>query len=243
MHPILFQFHGITIYSYGFFTALAVVVSLFLAQKRAKRFGIDRAEAMDALFVLFISGILGARVFYVWQNFEDYTGDLWAVFRIQEGGLVWYGGLFGAIFLGTLYARLRHWPILKLCDFFSPIAALAHGIGRIGCFFNGCCYGLRTDSLLGVHFPGEPYANLPAQLFEALGLFFVSGLLFRFASKPRREGQVFLAYLGLYAILRFLIEFLRGDNTHYLRLTLPQWMSLGLLSAAALLFYLTKKKK
>ncbi len=243
MHPILFQFQGITIYAYGFFTALAMIVSLFLAQKRAAHFGIEPTAAIDALFMLFISGILGARVFYVWQNFPDYANDLWAMFRIQEGGLVWYGGFFGAIFFGTLYARLRHWPILKFCDFFSPIAALAHGIGRVGCFFNGCCYGLRTDSFLGIHFPGEPYANLPTQLYEALGLFILSGFLFYFSSKPRREGRVFLAYLGLYAILRFMIEFLRGDNAHYLRLTLPQWMSLGLFSAAALFFYLTKKNK
>src|SRR4029077_2882507 len=132
---------------------------------------------------------------------------------------VWYGGLFGAIFFGMLYARWRKWPILVLCDFFAPVAALAHGIGRIGCFFNGCCYGLRTDSIFGVRFPGEPYANLPTQLYEAAGLFFISGFLFYFSSKPRRTGRVFLVYILFYAVLRFFLEFLRGDNAHHFYLT------------------------
>ncbi len=227
MHPILFQLKQLTIYSYGFFVAMAMAVSLVLAEKRAARFSVDRTMAADALFVLFISGIMGARALYVVQNFDDYAGDWWAVLRIQEGGLVWYGGLFGGILITALYLRWRGWPILKLCDFFSPIAALAHGIGRIGCFFNGCCYGLRTNSVLGVRFPDQPYAVFPSQLFEALGLFIISAFLFRFASPSRRLGQVFWVYLLLYSMLRFVLEFLRGDNSHYFFLTLPQWMSLA----------------
>ena len=225
MHPVLFQFHGMTIYSYGFFTALAMVVALFLAEKRAKSFGLEAAQVADILFILFIAGIVGARAFYVWQHFEDYTSDLWAIVRIQEGGLVWYGGLFSAIFLGSLYARWRGWPILKLCDFFSPISALAHGIGRIGCFFNGCCYGI---------------AKLPTQLFEALGLFMISGVLFYLLPKPHKEGKIFLFYLLFYSMLRFVMEFLRGDNKHFFYLTLPQWMSLGLFLSA--LLFLNKQK-
>ena len=243
MHPILFQFHGVTIYSYGFFTAAAVVVSLILAEKRARRFGFEPGMLTDALFVLFLGGILGARVMYVSQNFEDYRHDLWAVLRVQEGGLVWYGGLFGAVLCGALYARWRHWPILKLCDFFAPPAALAHGIGRIGCFFNGCCYGLRTDSAWGAYFPGRPYANLPTQLYEAACLFLLAGFLFHFSSQKRREGQVFLVYLFSYSVLRFLMEFLRGDNPHYFYLTLSQWMSTGLFLSAGFILLSRKNQK
>ncbi len=220
-----------------------MLISLYLSQKRADAHGIDKNTAADLLFALFIFGILGARAMYIWQNWHDYSYDLWAVFRLQEGGLVWYGGLFGGLLLGTLYTLWRRWPILKLCDFFAPIAALAHGIGRIGCFFNGCCYGKRTESFLGVHFPGESYAKIPTQLYEALGLFAVSAVLFLYARKKRREGSVLWLYLALYAILRFCIEFFRGDNTHYALLTLPQWMSAGLLAASLFLFFVQRKKK
>ena len=108
MYPILFQFHRINLYSYGLFVAAAMVMSLILAERRAGRFGFEPGMVADILFVLFLAGILGARILYVSQNFEDYRGDLWAIFRVQEGGLVWYGGLFGAMFCGALYARWRH---------------------------------------------------------------------------------------------------------------------------------------
>jgi len=241
MHPILLSLHGFTIYTYGFFVAVAMTASLIVTERRAVRFGFGKAEAADLLFVLFISGILGARIFYVWQHAQDFAVDWMAALRVQEGGLVWYGGLFGAILTGMLYARWRKWPILPLCDFFSPVAAMAHGIGRIGCFFNGCCYGLRTESIFGVHFPGEPYANLPTQLYEAAGLFVISGFLFYYSRKPRREGSIFLKYIFLYAMLRFVIEFMRGDNQHYFYLTLPQWMSIGLVAAVFSISFLWRK--
>ena len=169
MHPVLFQFHGVTFYSYGLAVAVAMAVSLFVAEKRAGRFEFEKNLVADLLFVLFISGVIGARLVYVCQHWEDYATDRMGIFRIQEGGLVWYGGLFGALFFGIVYARWRKWPVLKLCDFFAPVSALAHGIGRVGCFLNGCCYGRRTASFLGVHFPDDAYARIPTQLYEALG--------------------------------------------------------------------------
>ena len=243
MHPILLQFHGITFYSYGFAVAVAMIVSLILAERRAWRFGLEKNTVADLLFALFIFGVLGARAMFVWQHWDDYTGDRWGIFRIQEGGLVWYGGLFGAMLFGMIYALWRKWPVLKLCDFFAPIAALAHGIGRLGCFFNGCCYGKRTESFLGVHFPEDAYAKIPIQLYEALGLFIISAFLFSYSQKPRRPGNVLWVYLVLYAALRFFIEFFRGDNAHYLLFTLPQWMSLGLLAPALVLLTLQKNRQ
>ena len=236
MHPILLHFGNFSIYSYGFCVAVAMLLSLYITQKRAAAYGVDQTTAADVLFAVFIFGIFGARVMYIVQNWDDYSGDLWAMFRLQEGGLVWYGGLFAAIFFGVLYALSRRWPILKLCDFFAPVAALAHGIGRIGCFFNGCCYGRRTDSWFGVHFPGDTYAKLPTQLYEALGLFMIAAFLFFYARKRRPEGSVVAMYLVLYAALRFVVEFFRGDNPHYFFLTPAQWISAGLIFASLALW-------
>lgn len=243
MYPVLFQTHGLTLYTYGFCVAVAMIISLVLAEVNAGRFGLEKTTAADALFAFFIFGILGARAMYVWLHLEEYSGDPWGIFRLQEGGLVWYGGLFGASFLGLIYARARSWPILKISDLMAPILPLAHGIGRIGCFLNGCCYGQRTQGSWGVYFPGEPYAKIPSQLYEALGLFLISAVLFWTAARPRRQGVLFLKYLMLYAVLRFLIEFSRGDNNHYFFFTLPQWMSAALFGATTFLWTIQKNKK
>ena len=182
------------------------------------------------IFVLFISGIVGARILYVGLHWEAYRGNLLSIFHLQEGGLVWYGGFFSALFFGIFYARWRHWPILKLADLLSPVVAFAHGLGRIGCFLNGCCYGLRTDS-----------GRYPTQLIESLGLFLISGVLFYFSKPGGRQGRVLWMYIFLYAMLRFCVEFLRGDNPHFYTLTLSQWMSVGLWGGCVFIFFFQKR--
>ena len=242
MHPVLWQFGSIRIYSYGFFTALAMLVTFFIAQKKAEPSGLSRQVVADLFFLLFISGVVGARLFYVLQHFSDYSGDLPRVFFIQEGGLVWYGGFFGAAIAGIFYARAHRWPLLKLSDFFAPILALGHAIGRIGCFFNGCCFGQRCSLPWAVTFPGDPYARHPVQLYEAALLFILSFFLFRFAKKKRFDGQVLSLYALGYGTLRLLVEFLRGDQTRFGLLTLPQWTS-ALLIAGAAIFYSALQKR
>ncbi len=230
MHPVLFRFQVLTLYTYGAMVALAVLASLVAAEVRAKRFGLEKSQAADVLFMLFLFGVLGARVFYVVQHWDAFAADPWSAFRLQEGGLVWYGGLICAAAGGIGYARWRGWPVLRLADFFAPISAMAHGIGRIGCFLNGCCYGRELPS--GGHFP--------AQLLEAAGLFAVSAFLFAYARRNPALGRVLGAYLGLYGLLRFGVEFTRGDNAHHFYLTLPQWISLGFITAG---FYLWKARR
>lgn len=243
MHPVLFRFHGLTLYSYGAAVAAAFFLSLVVSEARAPRHGIEKRQVADVLLVLFIGGVLGARLFYVIQHWADFAGDPMAAVRIQEGGLVWYGGLLCAIAGGAVYARWQRWPVMKLADFFAPVSAMAHGIGRIGCFFNGCCYGREAESFWAIALPGEEHARYPAQLYEAFGLFAISAVLFIFSRRPRREGSVLWLYLCLYGLLRFSVEFLRGDNDHYFSLTIPQWMSLALVGAALFFSRMPREKK
>lgn len=212
MHPVLFQFHSFTVYSYGFCVALAAAVSFFLSLRLAARRGLSAGTAADLLLVLLISGIAGARVFYVLQHWPDYREHWLSALWLREGGLVWYGGFIAAVLSGLVYCRRHYQSVLAWSDFFVPILALAHGIGRIGCFLNGCCFGRDGH---------------PAQLYEAGGLFALSGVLFWIASKKPRHGRLTGWYLVLYAMLRFTVEFFRGDQTPYHSLSLPQWMSLG----------------
>ena len=242
MHPVLFRFHAITIYTYGFFVALAVLVAYFFAGQRAKSMNLDSSMASDLVFYLFVSGVIGARLFYVIQHTEDYQGHLLKMISIPEGGLVWYGGFIVAALVGLGIAAWKRWPFLKLCDLLAPILPLAHAIGRLGCFFNGCCFGRETRSWTGLVFPGDEVPRLPVQLFEAGALFLLSISLFYYSRKKRPEGELFSLYLIVYSVFRFFIEFLRGDQKLLLFLTTPQWTSIFLFFGAIFLFFIINKK-
>ena len=237
MHPVLFQLGPVAFYTYGLFVALGMTAAYAVSMRRAKSAGIPKQVVTDALLLFFISGVAGARAFFVWQHFDDYKENIWQIFSVHEGGLVWYGGFLTAGALGVLYGRTRHWPILKLADFFAPQLALGHAIGRIGCFFNGCCFGRVTLGPLGAYFSGGPQPRHPVQLYESALLFLLSLYLFWFSKKKRfREGNVFLMYVILYSVLRFFLEFLRGDQTAVFFLTLPQWTSLILFGGSSSLY-------
>ena len=242
MHPILFQVGSLTIYTYGVFMALALIIVFAVAMERS---GCDafigRDMVADLVFLLFVSGVLGARLFYVIQHFGDYRDRLWQVFWIREGGLVWYGGFLGAASAGMVYAYLRRWPILRLCDFFSPLVPLGHAFGRLGCFFNGCCYGRITGSAFGVVFEGDSFRRLPIQLYESGLLLGLSFFLFFLSAKKHRAGEIFIFYLIGYSLLRFFAEYFRGDQmvTHFL--TVPQWMSFFLLLGALFLMWIIRR--
>lgn len=219
MHPVLFHIGSITVYSYGVCAALAVLTVAVVAYGWAPKAGLSRALALDALFVLFVSGIAGARLWYVAQHWFEFIDQPWTAFWIQQGGLVWYGGFIMALFCGAAFAKLNKMPFLKWADFIAPLLAVAHGIGRFGCFMNGCCYG---------HFFG-----VPTQLVESAALIMLSLFLFHVWNRRRFDGQVIWAYAFIYSLLRFAIEFSREDQLIYYGLSIAQWTSLILWVAAA----------
>jgi len=210
MHPILIETNAFTIYSYGVCTALAVLLAWGLTASLARLSSTPVAVGADLLFVLFTAGIAGARLFYVLQHAPEYTGHWQAVFFLQEGGLVWYGGFLGAFFAGWLWMRLRGLSFFYWADFFSPIIPVSHALGRVGCFLNGCCLGK---------------AGRPVQLYESTLLLVLALFLYaRFFGK-KKDGEVFAWYLTGYGLLRFVLEFFRADQSAWMGLTIPQWFS------------------
>ena len=228
MHPILFKIHGITLYSYGLSVALAMMLTLYLASRRSAKAGIRYSDAVDLLFVIFISGMAGARLFYVLQHWDSFRTDPVAAFRFTEGGLVWYGGFLSSVFSGVVFCRYKKEPVLRWADFFAPLLAFAHALGRVGCFLNGCCYGARVDSFLGVRFPDETFGRHPVQIYESLALAGLGAALLILSAKKRHPGEISAFYLLGYGFLRFVLEFLRGDQDLYFYLTIPQWISVSL---------------
>ena len=229
MHPILFRLGPITFYSYGLMIALSFLAANALATRRARALGMDPTSLQGVALVVLLAGLVGGRLGYVIFHWDLYRSNLWEIFRFDHGGLVFYGGFAGGL-LGAVWAlRRARLPLLQTVELLVPPLVIAHAIGRIGCFLNGCCYGRFTHVPWGVTFPAELYPRHPTQLYESAALiilFFGLKLLERRAPRP---GILLAAYGLSYGLWRFLVEFLRGDNPPVAcGLTLFQLVSLGL---------------
>ncbi len=229
MHPILFRWGPITFYSYGLMLGFGFLVASTLATRRASRIGLNPAQIQTLSGIVLLAGIAGARAVYVLLNWEMFDSNWLEIFRLDHGGLVFYGGLTGGIFAGVWYLRRAQLPLWKTVCLMIPPLVLAHAIGRIGCFLNGCCYGRPTHLPWGVVFPLETFSRHPTQLYESGALVLLFFLLKELERRDPKPGTVLLTYGVLYGTWRFLIEFLRGDNPVVAwGLTAFQWMSLPL---------------
>ena len=225
MHPTLFRFHGLELHSYGLLLAIAFLVGIQLLLKRGAQRGLPEDKLSTLSLLLLVLAIIGGRGLYVLTHWSDYAKDFGGVFRIWEGGLMLYGGYFLAIAGGIAYVRRAKLPVWRVGDAAAPSMALGIGIGRLGCFLNGCCFGLPSALPWAVKFPPGSYSNFvfpgdplhPSQLYLAgagAGLFVLLLLLDR---KAHFEGWLFWTYIALDAILRFVIDFTRYyDATSYL---------------------------
>ncbi|HOW28143.1 MAG TPA: prolipoprotein diacylglyceryl transferase [Elusimicrobiota bacterium] len=221
MHPILLRFHSLTLHTYGLLVAFGFLAGYWIALRNMKRAGLSPSVSADLLWLLFLSGLLGARLAYVATAPAYYLAHPWETLKIWEGGLVWYGGFIAAVAVGYHTIRRKGLPALTVADALAPALALGHAIGRVGCFMAGCCYGKPTGLPWAVEFRHpESLAPLnlpshPVQLYEAsLGgiLFILLMTLSRKDSWHVGSGRPALLYVFSYAVLRFLLEFLRGDD-------------------------------
>ncbi|HON07297.1 MAG TPA: prolipoprotein diacylglyceryl transferase [Verrucomicrobiota bacterium] len=221
MCKVAFQLGNLTIYWYGIFVAAGILAGLWIASRYARLRGITAETIIDSGIWLVISGLIGARLFYVILNWKTNFANqpFYEVFMIQKGGLVYYGGLLGGILGGIIFSKIKKIPILRLLDVLAIGLPVGHFFGRIGCFMNGCCYGKETTLPWAVHFPSphETFGKVvhPTELYEAilnLALFFY---LVRYYKKGKPDGSVAACYLISYGLLRFAVEFLRGDYPPY----------------------------
>lgn len=224
MYPIIADFGFIKIYSYGIFLALAFLMAAFVAFKETKRKGYDGDIAYDIVLMAIIGGILGARIFYVIGHFEYFLESPLDIFKIYEGGLIFYGGFLGGAIAILLYLRLKNLPIGDFADVVAPSLAIGSAVGRLGCFFNGCCYGKPATIPWAIHFFD---ANRhPTQIYEFLMNLSIFGILWFARKKITRSGFLFLTYLMLYSIARFCVEFLRVTIPVAFRLSGSQIISI-----------------
>jgi len=237
MHPILLKVGSFTIHSYGVALAIAFLLVVWLARHATARslqglVPMTEHALTDWAVWTVVGGIIGGRLFYVLLNWEFYAAQPQEIFALWHGGLVWYGGFLGGMLATRLYLKTHGYPFLRGADQVIPFVAVGHAVGRIGCFANGCCYGIPTTAWFGVQFPDHPHPVVPTQLLESAGLIVLFLLLRRLQTPAvlKRPGTLFGTYLIGYAVLRFLLEFWRGDQPIvWDGLTLHQLISLALL--------------
>lgn len=217
VQPILFHLGGFPVRAFGILVGLGFVLGLWTSARRASRVGIDPNVVYDLGPWLLFAGLIGARALYVYTFWaREFAGQPFGeMFKIWNGGLVFYGGLILAILVGIVRVRMLKLPIWRLADALAPGIALGHVFGRMGCLLNGCCFGRGTDLPWAIRFPADHTTHgsgvHPAQVYESLlNLALYSVLSWGF-NRRRFDGQIFALYLVAYAFVRSVSEYFRGD--------------------------------
>ena len=221
MYPVLFSIKGFPVNTYGVFLALAFLAAIFTTVKLAERDGLPKEKIYDLCLWLLLSSLVGSKLLMLLTE-PEYRANpklLFSLDFLRSGG-VFYGGLIGAIIAG--FVLMRHWklPWWKTADACAPGIALGNFFGRQGCFSAGCCWGKPTSLPWGVQFTeaGHEITGVPTgvhlhptQLYESFAMLIVFFFLLWLHKKKKFSGQVILAYVVIYATIRFLIEFVRND--------------------------------
>lgn len=264
MHSELIRLGPIIIHSYGACLALAILLCYFILVKLGRPLGYTSDFISSLLTVLIVSGLIGARIFYVAEHWSHYSQHLSEIVKVWEGGLMFYGGLLCSAASLIVFIRLQKKPIADVLDIIVTALPVSHAVGRIGCFLNGCCYGRTSSCSLAVTYPrgSIPWAEqlqkgvitpdavcsspvLPTQLLEAalnVAIFVVLLLLFR---RKRKPGEQVAAYMMLYAVARFVLEYSRADERLYFGpFSISQTISIALFTVGlALMIWLRQKEK
>lgn len=225
MFPDLIDIGVFHLKTYGACMATGFIICWWILEKLT-----GRKDLGDLLMRLMIGGVIGARIAYVIEHWDsEFAAAPAKIIRVDQGGLMFYGGFILSLLIFFHWCRVKKENTLALSDLFSIILPLGHAFGRIGCFFYGCCYGRDSNAWCAVVFPeGSPswyehgrraVSVLPTQLFEAGALLVLFTTLLTLHLKGRANKNHWAAQSGFltgiymisYAVIRFVIEYMRGD--------------------------------
>ena len=258
MFPILFQVGPFTLHSFGVMMALGFLAAFFIMNHFSRRgyTALTEQQLSHLIVWLMLGGVAGARLAYVLEHWQsEFAASPASIIRVDQGGLMFYGGVVGAILAIALFSRLVRRPVLEVLDLCAVVLPLGHALGRLGCFLNGCCYGMLCESLISVRYPAGSLAwrdqlaadpsmataryalpVLPTQLIELAANLVLFGILAAVFKRKSRAGAATALYLMLYGVIRFSTEFLRGDSRLVIgSLSIGQWISTGTFGLGALL--------
>jgi phosphatidylglycerol:prolipoprotein diacylglycerol transferase len=250
MYPEIF--HLSFLHTYGVLVAVAFLSAVWMAARLARRSGIDPDAVTNLGIYCALAAMAGAKLMMFVVD-PEYRRDIFSWASLQAGG-IFYGGLLAALAVAWWYLRKTKLPLLATADVFAPAIALGHGIGRLGCFSAGCCWGVLCDRPWAVTFRDPVANNLtgvplrvplhPTQLYEAFAEFAIFVILYRRIGKPHGRGAIISLYLMLYSTARFVVEFYRYHDQGNLwggPLDTSQVISLALFVLGASRFILFRK--
>ncbi len=245
MHPILFQIAGFPIPTFGVLLALAFLLGGLWFVHRGGQAGFSKTVLMDAFPWVIISAIMGARLLYLIYYPQQFLADPMGM-AFGQGGLVWYGGVAGALLAILIICKKYNIRFWQWMDWLLPPATLGLAIGRLGCFFAGCCFGGPCDinwlKSLAVQYPAghetHPYLVHPAPLYASglALLLMVTLITIEKRFKPPVGTIAAYGFMG-YALIRFGLEYVRADRLIWLEtldLSASQVMSLGLFAVVGI---------
>lgn len=216
---------------WGLLVALGMLMGLLYTLRAAKKSKMNTENFIDIFIIVFVASIIGSRLLYVAEFWEQYLNNPMSIIKIQQGGLMFLGGFFLSALCVFIYTKLKKLSFWKVADVIAPGLALAIGIGRIGCYLAGQHIGARTSFFLGSYYNGdlrhEPSLYLS---ISAILLFLVLVLLKPFLRK--KEGVLGYIFIVWYSLSRFLLDFTRAadieviSDPRYYGLTFSQWATL-----------------
>ena len=239
---------------YGILFMIGLLLGAVLGAIRCKRRNIPRMEAVVAACFTAIGGILGAKLLSVLTSIDVIRANHLSFWEVMRNGFVFYGGLIGGAIGMFLYCKIYKADTLAYFDVFAVSVPIGHSLGRVGCFLTGCCFGMEYDGPLSVVYKEAADHNvplntplLPIQLIEAFCLVVLYVVLEITYFKTKKKGLCTSIYFLTYAVMRFTLEFLRGDKVRGIHagLSTSQWISLGIVIAWAVIFalYVWNKRK
>lgn len=241
INPIAFRIGPIDVYWYGIIIALSIGTGFLIAKRRGREFGLDSNVFDDFLLWVLLPALVGARLWYVLFNLDYYLANPSKIIAVWEGGLAIHGAVLAAVVVTLLYTQRRKINFLRFADVVAPGLILGQAIGRWANFVNQEAYGTPTDLPWAMYIAGE-YRH-PTFLYESVWNFLLFiGLYYYLGNRPR-SGKVFALYMVGYSIGRFFIEGLRTDSLMLGPLRVAQLVSLIMIAAGLVLFFLPDKRR
>lgn len=235
------RFGPVEVKAWGTMLVVAFSAGVLYLVRWGDRGVLQPAEVVDMALYCLVGAVVGSRVVFVALDWQTYAAQPAHILNVWEGGLSYHGGLLGAVLAALIFARRRGKQFLRMADETAPAIALGYAFARVGCFLNGCCHGHPTDLPWGMVFPHGEICDQsvhPTQLYALLASLAIMAALIGLKPLVRFRGQLFAAYLVLYSVARFLLEFTRAGATgKYLTgaqgLTQAQFASIFILALGA----------
>jgi phosphatidylglycerol:prolipoprotein diacylglycerol transferase len=240
--PVLFKIGNVAIHSWGVTVALAFIIALLMVWWDARRTEINPEKTIDFGFWALLAALLGARIIYVLLELPFFLNNPAQIFFIQNGGLSIHGALLGGTIAGLFFARKNKMSFWELADLVAPPLVLAQGIGRIGCFLAGICYGKVSTVPWALSFMGIDGKRHPTQLYEMALDFAIFAFLWARRKRKTFSGEIFLLYSILYSVVRNFVEIYRDNPPVFGSITAAQIAGLPI-AVIALVILVVKKRK